>query len=330
MATLAGSLPTLLDYGKGLDPDGSIAQVIELLMQRNGVLQDMVWIEGNLPTGHRTTVRTGLPDVYWKLINKTTPVSKPTEAQITESIGIMEAFCEVDEDLAVLNGNVDAYRFTKAKAFIQAMEQQLASTLFYGNNGTALEEFNGLDVRYNSTSAGNGDNVVLGGASSGSNNTSIWLITWGEGMCSMAFPKGSRTVGLVHNDLGLETKRDTSGSTRVYTDQFKWKGGLVLENWQYAARICNIDTTALDAETIEEDMLEAYHRIPDVSAGRSAWYMNATAIKTLHKSQVFTTTAAISGPVQYKKAEAMAPTFTYMGLPVRRCDAITNTESTYS
>ena len=63
MATLptkAGAV-TLTDFAKSIDPDGRLAAVIELLNQNNQCLQDILWKEGNLPTGHRTTVRTGLP-----------------------------------------------------------------------------------------------------------------------------------------------------------------------------------------------------------------------------------------------------------------------------
>lgn len=57
MATLATQSLTLADWAKRLEPDGKVADVIELLGQTNEVLTDMLWMEGNLPTGHRTTVR---------------------------------------------------------------------------------------------------------------------------------------------------------------------------------------------------------------------------------------------------------------------------------
>ena len=51
----------LHDIAKSLDPSGKTATVVELLNQSNEIITDMVWMEGNLPTGHETTVRTGLP-----------------------------------------------------------------------------------------------------------------------------------------------------------------------------------------------------------------------------------------------------------------------------
>ena len=51
---------TLTDFAKSIGPDGSVSPVIELLSQNNDALNDILWKEGNLPTGHQTTVRTGL------------------------------------------------------------------------------------------------------------------------------------------------------------------------------------------------------------------------------------------------------------------------------
>ena len=50
MAALGTGALTLLDWGKRLDPDGKVPDIIELLMQTNEILTDMRWVEGNLPT----------------------------------------------------------------------------------------------------------------------------------------------------------------------------------------------------------------------------------------------------------------------------------------
>src|SRR5690349_6367413 len=107
MALLAANYPTLLDVAKRMDPDGKIADIAELLNQTNEVLQDAPAYEGNLTTGHRTTVRTGLPAVYWRLMNMGIPSSKSTTAQVDEGCGMLEAYSQVDKALAELNGNVN-------------------------------------------------------------------------------------------------------------------------------------------------------------------------------------------------------------------------------
>jgi len=68
MALLNSNVFTLADWAKRLDPAGETVttDIVELLAQSNPVLEDMLFMEGNLPTGHRTTVRTGLPSVAWR------------------------------------------------------------------------------------------------------------------------------------------------------------------------------------------------------------------------------------------------------------------------
>ena len=82
MATLSTSNLTLADWAKRSDPDGRVPIVAELLSQSNEILEDCVFKEGNLPTGERVVIRTGLPSVYWRALNQGIPNSKSTTAQV--------------------------------------------------------------------------------------------------------------------------------------------------------------------------------------------------------------------------------------------------------
>ena len=125
MSTLAVTHPTLLDVTKRLDPNGKIDAIAEMLNQTNEVLDDMVWIEGNLPTGHRTTVRTGLPAPTWRKLYGGVQPTKSRTAQVTDSTGMLEAYAEVDKELADLNGNTGAFRLSEDRAHIEGMNQEL-------------------------------------------------------------------------------------------------------------------------------------------------------------------------------------------------------------
>ena len=153
MATLSTIHPTLLDVTKRLDPDGKVDAIAEILTQTNEVLEDMVWVEGNLPTGHRTTIRTGLPSPTWRKLYGGVQPTKSTTAQITDSTGMLEAYAEVDKALADLNGNSAAFRLSEDRAHIEGMNQEMSSTLFYGNEGTEPEAFTGFAPRFNDLSA---------------------------------------------------------------------------------------------------------------------------------------------------------------------------------
>ncbi len=332
MSTIGATVLTLLDWAKSVDPDGKVADVVELLAQTNGLLDDMLFKEGNLPTGHQTTVRTGLPNVFWRLLNQGVSPSKSTKAQITEGIGMLEAWSEVDKDLAELNGDVNAFRLSEAKAFIEAMNQEMASTAFYGNSSTSPEEFNGFAVRYSSTSAGNGSNIVDGGAAGGQTDCmSIYLVVWGEETVHGIFPKGSK-AGIFHEDLGLQTVEVSGGvggtKMRAYQEHWQWKNGIALKDWRFVVRIANIDKSALITETSPADltklMIKAIHRIPNLKLGRAAFYANRTIVEFLdiqRRSDV-----AAGGGLTYMDVDGKnVPSF--RGIPIRVCDALLESES---
>lgn len=333
MAALGSNALTLADHAKRLDPSGKTAAIVELLSQTNEILQDMLWIEGNLPTGHRTTVRTGLPTVAWRLINQGVQPSKSTTAQIDEACGMLEAWSEVDKDLAELNGNTNEFRLSEAQAFIESMNVEMAQTLFYGNSGTAPEEFTGLAARYSSLSAANGQNIVTGGGA-GSDNSSIWLICWGAQTVHGIFPKGSK-AGLVHSDHGLVTVETSAGIAgtrmRAYQDQWQWKCGVALRDWRYAVRIPNIDISNLVAKSSAADlfdkMIKAMHRIPALKMGKCAFYMNRTVFQELdiqRRDDVIS-----GGGLTFDNSDGV-PKFGFRGIPVRICDALLETEATVS
>jgi hypothetical protein len=332
MPALSGNALTLADWAKRVDPDGKVPKIVELLSQTNEILDDMLWVEGNLPTGHRTSVRTGLPSVAWKLLNSGVTPSKSTTAQIDEAVGIMEAWSEVDKDLAELNGNTAEFRLSEAQAFIEAMNQEMASTLFYGNSSTAPEEFTGLAARYSSLSAANGQNIVSAGGS-GSDNSSIWLICWGAQTVHGIFPKGSK-AGLQHNDHGEVTVETTAGIAgtrlRAYQDQWQWKCGIALRDWRYAVRVANIDISNLVTNSTPADivtqMIKAMHRLPSLNMGKCAFYMNRSIFQYL---DIQRRDDVAAGGMTYKEVDGKI-VYDFRGIPIRKVDALHELEATVS
>ena len=331
MATLSGNALTLADWAKRVDPDGKVPMIVELLSQTNEILDDMLFVEGNLPTGHRCSVRTGLPTIAWKLLNQGVQPSKSTTAQIDEGIGIMEAWSEVDKDLAELNGNTSEFRLSEAQAFIEAMNQEKASTLFYGNSSLSPEEFTGLAPRYSSLGAANGQNIINAGGA-GADNTSIWLVCWGAHTVHGIFPKGSK-AGLQHMDHGEVTVETTAGIAgtrlRAFQDQWQWKCGIALRDWRYAVRIANIDVSDLAGGSpadLVELMIKAVHRLPSLNMGKCAFYMNRSVFQYLdiqRRADVAAagmTFAEVDGKIVYD----------FRGIPIRKVDALIETEAVVS
>lgn len=330
MAAVGSTVLTLVDWAKLLDPDGKVGVVVEILNQTNEMLADMLFMEGNLPTGHRDIIRTGLPTVFWRLLNQGTPPSKATTAQVTEQSAMLEAWSEVDRKLAELGGNVGAFRMSQGRAFIEAMNQEVMQTVIYGNSGLAPEEFTGFAPRFSDTSVANGRNILDAGGT-GSDNSSIWLIVWGENTTMGIFPKGS-VAGLQHEDMGLVTVQTTQGvggnRMRAYQEMWSWDVGLHLPDWRYVARIANIDIPDLIARAgAEADLFtlmgDSLHHIQNLRAGNAAFYMNRTLRKNLDwaaRQDVIT-----GGQLSFAVVDGVHQTF-YQGIPIRTVDSLIESE----
>jgi hypothetical protein len=325
MATIGTTALTLIDWSKRLDPNGNTADLVELLNTTNPILTDAAVVEGNLPTGHRTTVRTGLPTPAWRMLNYGVQPSKSTTVQVDDSSGMLEAYSQVDKDLANLNGNTASFRLSEDRAFIEGMTQEMASTLWYGNTATDPKKFLGLSPRYASLSAANADNII-DASGSGSDNTSIWLITWSDQTTHLIFPKGSR-VGLQSRDLGEQTLIDAAGGLyQGYRSHYKWDIGLSMRDWRYNVRICNIDVSNLIADSsaanLTRQMIKATHLLPSEGMGKSVFYVNRT-VSTYLDLQMMTATNV---NLTLSEAEGKR-VMSFRGIPIRRSDALLNTEA---
>ena len=344
MATIGSVALTYADWAKRMDDNYRVAVIIELLSQTNEILDDMLVVEGNLPTGHKTTVRTGLPQATWRLLNQGVPNAKSTTAQIVDTCGNLETYSVIDKDIADLNGNTAEFRLSEVRAFLEGMSQQVASTIIYGNQGLNPERFTGFSPRYStvSTTASQTANNVLDAGGTASTNTSIWIVTWGSDTWHATFPKG-KVTGLQHRDMGEWPVQDASGNTyQAYRDHFKWEIGLVMRDWRYGARICNIDVsqlTGVSAANLINLLVRARYRLPPapVSAttiqtsdtpevranmGRTVIYCNRV-IRTYLDLQAMNKTNVLLRIEEFDGK----PVTTFRGIPVRTCDAILNNEA---
>lgn len=335
--TIGTPMLTMSDLAKQLGPDNKIAKIIEMLNQRNEILDDAIVQEGNLPTGMRVTVRTGLPAVVFRLANQGVPPSKATTAQFDEQACRIEGWSEIDEMIAELAPDLGQFRLNQAGPFLEAMNEQMATSLFYGNAGIAPEQFTGLAVRYSSTTAGNGANILKAPSGSGGDNSSIWLINWHPETVFLIYPKGT-VAGLQHNDLGLgviETTAAIAGNRmRGWRDQYVWRVGLAVADWRSVVRIANVDQSDLLADTagatikLIEYMSRAIDRIQG-PRGKLAFYANRTVksilrVQALNKS---TNALSIQQALNQFGEDRVGGELTFLGIPVRTVDALLPTEA---
>ena len=331
MALLSAGQLTLADWSKRMSPDGKIDPVAELLSQQNLILEDIVFIEANQATSHVTAVRTGLPAVYWRALNAGVPPSKSTTAQATETIGMLEARSHIDAKLLSLSGNSAAFRLSEESPSIEAMNQEMAGKMFTGNVGTDLKNFSGLATRYSSTTAGNGNNVILAGGV-GSDNASVYLVVWGEQTCFGTFPKGSR-AGLVSRDLGEESVQDASGGWyQAARSLYQWDAGLVVKDWRYVVRIANIDMSdwigvantqsTTSATNVVKLMVRAIARIPNFQMGRAAFYANRSVQEGLMIQAMDKSSNALGITDALTQFGQTIKQLSVLGIPVRGVDQL--------
>lgn len=329
MTALAVTHPTLLDLAKRLDPDQKVAPIVELLNQTNEILDDIVFVEANGMTGHRTTSRTGLPAPTWRKLYGGVQPTKSNTAQVTDSMGMLEAYAEVDKALADLNGNTAAFRLSEVRPHIEAMGQEMTDTLFSGNEATEPEAFTGFGPRFNLLSAGNGENII-DAQGSGTDNSSIWLVVWGENTVHGIVPKGSR-VGLQHTDKGqvtIENVDGAGGRMEAYRDHFRWDMGISVRDWRYVVRIANIDKSnltfnAATGANLTDLMVQAIELIPNLNAGRPVFYVPRN-IRAFLRRQM--TNKTLNATITQENMAGRHVTM-FDGIPVRRVDKLAADEA---
>lgn len=322
---------TLADWAKTMDPDDSVADVVNLLSQTNDILEDALFKPSNMATGHRVTQLVGLPEVFYRSYNMGVPSSKSLKAQVDETSGILEAYSVVDKDLAMLNGNTAEFRLEEDQPFIEAMNQRQAKTLFYGNPANDPRQPMGFSPRYSSLGAGNGDNIIDAGGE-GTDNASIWLVVWGDNQVFCHFPKGSK-AGLLHEDQGELTVFDENQNRyQGYQTHYQWKNGLCVKDWRYVVRIANIDVLNLRAgNTSAVDLISlmslALDKIPNLNAGKTAFYMNRTLFSYMRLQALSTSNNCMSIEKALSQFGLPQMWAYFLGVPLRKVDQLLNTES---
>lgn len=277
--------PTLLDVVTSFGPDGNIAIVAELLARSKDLVRYATSIEGNLPTGHKALLRTGLPTVTRRRFNRGTATSKSARSAVTDTIEMLEARNEIDVELANLNGNANTYRYSEALAFVEALGQQYCEDFIYADSSTDPDATTGLAPRYNSLSGTTAENIMSAGGA-GSDNTSVYLLVMSKETITTIYPKGSK-AGLQQEDLGvIDAFDDENRRFRALAELWKWHWGLHVKDWRFCVRIANIDISDLkgfsgtQADTastwLPTLMMESFDKIPGMGMGTPVFLANRT------------------------------------------------------
>jgi hypothetical protein len=335
MGTLPTTNPTLLDLANRMDPNGKIPTIIELLNETNEILDDMTWIEGNLPTGHKTKVRTGIPKPTWRKLYQGVMPTRSTVADITATCGFMEAYSEIDAKEADLNGNTSEFRLSEDRPHLEGFNQDLADALFYANEAITPQKFTGFAPQFNDPNAESGENMINGGGT-GSDNASIWLVVWSPNTVMGIVPKGM-PAGFQMEDKGKDTVSvydaagNYTGKMEAYVTHYSWDAGLVVKDWRYVVRICNIDKSALTKDAsagadLIDLMTQALEIPPSLTLGRPVFYVPKTIRSMLRRQTV----DKVKNSTLTMDSVAGKKVLAFDNVPVRRVDALSADEAAIS
>jgi len=328
MATIGNSYLSLADLRKQQDKNDQIADIIEIMAKKNDMMADAPTIECNEGNTHLNTMRTGLPQGTWRKLYQGVQPTKGTTTQVRDATGYLEDWSEVDAKLVEKASNPAKFRANEAKAHIMGIAHQLGETMVYGDTATDPERFTGLSPRFNSLSADNGNQIIDAGGT-GSDNTSIFFVTWGEQTCHMLYPEGS-PLGITRKDLGVSTKELADGSLyEVFREKFCVDIGMSVRDWRAVAAVRNIDMSNLtpDAATgadLVDLMIDAYYQLDNANMadGSCVIYTSRTIAKTLHKQAMNKANVQLTLEQYDGKPVTM-----FLGHPIRRMDAILETEA---
>jgi hypothetical protein len=339
MATIGASYLNLIDmYRNG--GDVRAAETVEALRRSAPAVKDAIAVEANRGTTHEHAIRTGLPGVTWGRLYQGIPQSKSTRAMVVDTTGFVEGLSTVDERLLAISPNAAAMRDGEATAFIESLTQEAETGIFYHDSASTPEKFKGLFARYNTVSASSpyANNVIDAGGT-GSDNTSIAIVTWSENATHLIHPKGTK-VGIERTDRGSQRVTDANGNAYyVKEEEFRWHLGLAVRDWRYNVRVCNLDVSDMIAGTVDvlKYLRKAYHRIhgriratdmKDENAslnGRTVMYMNRTVYEALDAqlTNPSLNAALRLTPMQLEGEEVES----YRGIPIRVTDQLLNTEA---
>lgn len=305
MAILGEYALTFNDLKKRQNPDGTIADIIDIIQRSDPIMEHIRWAQGNLPTGNQTTQRTGVPRAELRRINRGVGNVKSTTRQVVDTCAMLEAHSQIDVELLGLQPNPQAFRASEDAAIVEGMTQQVADMIFYGDSDKNPDEFNGLAKRYDSYGGNSGDysyQVINAGGNTENKQASAWLVCFGDRAAMGFYPKFGY-AGLKQEDMGEDWCTDENGKRfRGVTTLFNWKVGLAIRNPRMVAAVRNIDMSVLNLESVTAEqkksiidkMIIAQHKIQSFSGVDPAWYVPSDIMTLINlyftdKSNVYVT-----------------------------------------
>ena len=260
MTTITHDYPTIWDVYSQLDPKGGYLPLIEQLTKTNELFDYLPVIESNDFFTHRTNVRTGLPAVYYKSVNRGVPPSTATHATVLDPMATLSSLSQIDPEALISAPDKAMARWNLEKAHPIALGNKYGEVFIYGKHAESTtaaadlgSEVLGLAQRYSDPTAGNGDNIISAGGANNDENTSVYVLGLSPETLHGAYPRGT-PAGLDMRNLGMQLvpREETAGDGRQMLAEsmmFFLRHAVCLPDWRAGVRICNLDVSDFKAQT---------------------------------------------------------------------------------
>lgn len=325
MATLVSGY-SLVEQAKRLDPDGKLSIIAEVLnLEMGGILEEWPWKPSNDIWTNKTLRRGSLPNGAWRKLNSgvATEVSRTTE--VLDVIGMLETYAEYDKEYIDNFPSPAVARMDEARAFLEGLGQTLITAILYGNANADPDQMHGLAPRLATVDG----KYVIDGGGTGTDVTSVYVVTPGVVETYLIYPKNSTTLGIQHKDLGEVTITDATtlapntSQFQGYRDHFQVKCGFVVRDPRCIGRVANIETAGTTNTFDEDDLIKLLN------------YMKKNAGTRIYCNQTITTQAEIKlkdkTNVNWSAEAGLGglPFMKFRGIPVKMIDEqlLLNTET---
>lgn len=328
-------LVTMADVAKGMDKE--IGDVAEVLAKSDPILGDIPFMEMNEKTKHVESLRSALPDVYYRKANQPIPASKTAIEERSWEAAHFESKSVLDEAVATRGGmdRVGFNRWNEAEGHIQAMAQEHAKLLLYGSPLDDNKKVGGIfDVLSTLNTAEPTSKQIIDAGGSGTDNASILFVHWGAQSVFGVYPAGTKA--------GLQRIDRSAGNNKVqihgtlpgggtgwfwgYEENFMIDHGLVVKDYRQISAVRNIDISDLK-DNLFKDLIEAMvmarYKIHNRANGKGVIYCNKTIHAYLHIQAMRKVSAG--GGLTFKNV-AGEEVLTFLGYPVKECDSMLNSE----
>lgn len=332
---------TLLEAAKASDPDGKVAQVVEILDEMNPILQDAPSYAGNAPLGNRVTLRSSLPAVQFTKFNKGTPRSKSTYEQRVDTMGIIDGASEIDVKfkIGLTPARVDEHRRLQDRGFIESISQTVATTIVYGDERSNEAAFTGLAPRMATLGTPMTGAKVITAGGAGADNASAYVVDWSENYVHLIRPEsgegGGNQLGIVTRDLGEQRVTDADGNPfQALVTTYMVAMGLTVKDPRHLGRLANIDVSDIAnaglggyaGPDLIIKLTDLLTEMPDPNGARRVIYVPNRIWGALHKIALAKSNAALT--LQDYTGRGLLPFF--WNYPIRRLDRLSLAEALVS